>query len=106
MFEPARAEEPYQADIIPAGYSVSTVPTPVDKDGAPLQFGIGGIAFGKDGTAFVATRVEGVWKYKDGVWKRFSDHLQDPQGIVVLDAHTVVVAQKPELTLIRDTDGD
>ncbi|MDP6353805.1 MAG: PQQ-dependent sugar dehydrogenase [Planctomycetota bacterium] len=98
--------EPYKPRLLPAGYSVETIAVPKGEQGHELQFGVGGIDFSKDGTAFIASRVEGIWKYRDGKWSRFSDHLHDPQGIVVLDQNRVVVAQKPELTLVADTDGD
>lgn len=97
---------PFEPKVIPDGYFVETIPTPVDEAGEPLLFGIGGIGFLEDGTAMVASRNQGIWKYKEGRWLRFSDHLHDPQGIHVVDSHSVIVAQKPELTLVQDTDND
>lgn len=101
-------EETYNPEIIPQGYSVKTIETPRDAQGGELQFGIGGIAFADDGTAVVASRVAGIWNYRDGVWTRFADGLHDPQGIYLAekDGSAVVVAQKPELTLIKDIDHD
>ncbi len=94
-------------EIIPAGYTVTTIPPPIGADGRELQFGIGAIGFSADGTAFVASRVEGVWTLKDGVWRQFATGLHDPQGIrVSADGGTVYVCQKPELTLLRDLDLD
>lgn len=98
--------QPYRAKLIPAGYSVETIVTPVDATGAPLQFGVGGLGFTEAGDAFVASRTEGIWKYSKGSWSRFSDHLHDPQGLHVVDEDTVIIAQKPELTRVQDTDGD
>ncbi len=110
IFTPA-ADAQKPPDVLPSGYTVETIETPKDERGNPLQFGVGGIDFGKDGTAFIAARVAGIWKYKDGEWSRFAEGLHDPQGIRVVaqsaDGHTtVVVAQKPELTLVSDRDGD
>jgi len=100
-------EQPYQAEIIPAGYSITTIRPPIEH-GQMLQFGVGGIDFTEDGTAVVAGRTTGIWRYKDGQWSRFAEGLHDPQGIRVMspDGSAVVVAQKPELTLVQDTDGD
>jgi hypothetical protein len=103
----AQAEQAYQPTTIPAGYQVVTIQTPVEN-GQPVQFGVGGIDFTKDGTAVIAGRTAGIWRFKAGKWSRFAEGLHDPQGIRVMtpDGSAVVVAQKPELTLVRDTDGD
>ena len=96
-----------QPKILPAGYHVETMETPVGEDGKPLQFEGGGIDFSADGTAFFASRVAGIWKYRDERWSLFADGLHDPQGILVsADGRSAWVAQKPELTLIQDTDDD
>ena len=92
---------PYHPKLIPAGYSVETISTPLDPTGAPLAFGVGGIDFAENGDVFIASRLHGIWKYRNDSWLRFSDHLHDPQGIHVVDNNSVVVAQKPELTLIN-----
>ena len=101
------AEQAYKPTTIPAGYHVVTIQTPVEN-GQPVQFGVGGIDFAKDGTAIIAGRTAGIWRYKAGKWSRFAEGLHDPQGIRVMtpDGSAVVVAQKPELTLVQDTDGD
>ena len=103
----AHTGETYQPATIPAGYSVVTIQTPVEN-GQALQFGVGGIDFAEDGTAIIAGRTAGIWRYKAGTWSRFAEGLHDPQGIRVVtpDGSAVVVAQKPELTLVQDTDGD
>lgn len=96
-----------QPKILPAGYSVETIKTPVDAHGRPVQFEGGAIDFSADGTAFIATRVAGIWKYKDGKWSLFADGLHDPQGLLVApDGHSLYVCHKPELTRITDLDGD
>lgn len=106
---PLSAEETaYRPQIIPDGYSVVTIPPPKDQQGRTIQFGVGGIAIADDSSVMVAARVAGIWKYQQGVWTRFADGIHDPQGIYLpdQDTRTVIVAQKPELTLIRDLDGD
>ncbi|MBT5927170.1 MAG: hypothetical protein HOH33_11170 [Verrucomicrobia bacterium] len=101
-------ETEYFPQIIPNGYSAHTISTPLDENGNKVQFGVGGIATASDGTVMVASRTTGIWKYQNGTWSIFADGVHDPQGIYLPDhdARTVIVAQKPELTLIRDLDGD
>jgi hypothetical protein len=102
-----QTEQAYHPTTIPAGYRVVTIQAPVEND-QPLQFGVGGIDFAEDGTAIIAGRTAGIWRYKAGKWSRFAEGLHDPQGIRVMapDGSAVVVAQKPELTLVQDVDGD
>ncbi|MFD2256149.1 hypothetical protein ACFSSA_05635 [Luteolibacter algae] len=94
--------------ILPEGFSVETIPTPLDENGKPLFFDIGGIAFTEDGTAVVASRLHGIWKYHEKTWSQFCDSLHDPLGIHLAkpDGSAIVIAQKPELTGIEDTDRD
>jgi hypothetical protein len=104
----AAEESEYFPQLIPDGYSVVTIPTPIDEQGREIQFGVGGIAIASDGSVVIAARTAGVWKYQNGIWSRFADGIHDPQGIYLPDQDTrsVIVAQKPELTLIRDLDED
>jgi hypothetical protein len=97
-----------QPDILPEGYAVQTIATPKDSKGEPLYFDIGGIDFAKDGTAFIASRLHGIWTLKGETWNQFAEGLHDPQGIQLLDPEgkSILVAQKPELTKLTDTDGD
>ena len=93
--------------MLPAGYQVETIATPKDSQGKELQFDVGGIDFANDGTAYIAARTEGVWTLKDGVWKQFAAGLHEALGIHVLPENQgVYVSQKPEVTLLRDLDGD
>ena len=39
-------------------------------------------------------------------WKLFADGLHTPLGVVALNDREVMVSQRPELTLLRDIDGD
>ncbi|SVE31202.1 uncharacterized protein METZ01_LOCUS484056, partial [marine metagenome] len=41
-----------------------------------------------------------------GEWKLFADGLHTPLGVVALNDREVMVSQRPELTLLRDLDGD
>lgn len=95
-------------NIIPEGYSVETIDPPKDEKGREVQFGIGGIDFDEAGKAYIAARVAGVWTLDpSGNWQQFAAGLHDPQGIRVLPGDEgVYVSQKPEITLLRDTDKD
>ena len=55
----------------------------------------------------MSTRTGGVWRRKDGQWTLFADGLHEANGVqVAADGQGVYVMQKPELTLLRDTDHD
>ncbi len=41
-----------------------------------------------------------------GKWKLFADGLHTPLGVVALNDREVMVSQRPELTLLKDLDGD
>ena len=41
-----------------------------------------------------------------GKWKLFADGLHSPLGVVAMNNGEVMVSQRPELTLLRDLDGD
>ena len=90
---------------MPRGYAVSRITEP--KLDAPYLFEPTGFSFADDGTAFVSTRAGGIWRYKDGQWNQFADGLQEAQGVqVAANGRDVFTMQKPELTLLRDTDLD
>lgn len=89
-------------------YAIEPVETP---EGAVLE--VGGLAFAPDGTLFVCTRRGEVWarrsfkaKRGGGTWARFAEGLAEPLGLLAISAHEVLVAQRPELTRLRDTNKD
>ena len=47
-----------------------------------------------------------VYDFKTKVWKKFAEGLHEPLGIVALSDSKFVVMQRPELTVLEDTDGD
>lgn len=97
-----------EPSIIPQGYSVDTITPPKDSQGREMQFGVGGIDFDKQGKAYIASRVAGIWTLdSSGNWKQFATGLHDPQGIRILpDGKGVYVSHKPEITFLQDTDND
>jgi sugar lactone lactonase YvrE len=43
---------------------------------------------------------------KTGKWKLFADGMHTPLGVVALSDREVIVSQRPELTRLKDSDGD
>ena len=84
-------------------YKVENIPAPKGLD---VQ--IGGLTFLPDGRLAVCFHRGEVYTYspKTKEWKLFADGLHEPLGIVAEDNHTLVVMQRPELTRLRDTNGD
>ena len=91
----------------PAGeeayYSVESVPI-------PLQIVLEASALGSrsDGSIFVATRRGEIWTadLAKQDWRLFATGLHEPLGILIENDHQIVVAQRPELTRIKDTNLD
>ena len=86
---------------IPAGYHLETVTPP--KGAVSLL----GLCHKPDGTLAVVSWEGEVWEYKNKTWTRFAENLMEPNGIYY-DAKedAYYVAQKPELTRLRDLNGD
>lgn len=94
-----------ETPTVPHGYSVKAIDLPAPR--LPARFEPTGLDFAPDGSVYVSTRTGGVWRRKDGHWSLFAEGLQDVNGVQVApDGHGVYVMQKPELTLLRDTDHD
>ncbi len=91
-----------------AGYSVEDWLPPVDLLGRNQLFEATGIAVAKDGTIVLATRAAGVWRIRNGQWSLFAEGIYEALGVHIEDdkGDVIVIAQKPELTRIRDVDGD
>jgi hypothetical protein len=98
---------PAEADL-PAGYSIENWVAPKDTFGREQLFEPTAIAVAKDGTIVVGTRTAGVWRWKDKTWQLFAEGTYECLGLVIEDdsANSVVIAQKPELTRLRDLNGD
>ncbi len=88
-------------DIKPAYYRLETIPIPDD-----IVLEVGGMDFMSDGRLMVATRRGDIWALKNGRWNRFARGLDEPMGVCATGANEIVVAQRPELTRITDTDND
>jgi glucose/arabinose dehydrogenase len=84
-------------------YTLQNIATP-----AGVTPECGGIAFSPSGKLFAAFHAGEVHLYDPvaRVWRKFAEGLHDPMGIVAINDSEVVVSQRPELTRLRDTDGD
>jgi mono/diheme cytochrome c family protein len=104
-----RPAEPGKCALeVPAGYRVEDWLAPLDGYGREQLFEPTGIAVAKDGTMVFATRTAGLWRIRNGQWTQFAEGLYEALGVVIEDDHgdVLVIAQKPELTRLRDSDGD
>lgn len=84
-------------------YVVESVDTPPG-----LSAETGGIAFLPDGR-LVACFLRGeVMFYNPATkdWKLFAEGLHEPLGVLPVSESEILVMQKPELTRLKDTDGD
>lgn len=84
-------------------YTIGKVPTPAGVDPQ-----IGGLATTRDGR-LVACFHHGEVAFfdpKTATWKIFAEGLHEPLGVIAEDDGSVLVMQRPELTRLRDTDGD
>ena len=84
-------------------YKVETLPLPQQ-----MVPEVSGVSFTPQGTLVITNRRGEVWR-RDGVsrqWRRFADGLYEGFGLVALSEAEVLVVQRPELTRLKDTDGD
>ena len=96
------------ATELPAGYSIEDWVSPLDLLGREQLFEPTGIAVAKDGTIVLATRAAGVWRIRNGEWSLFAEGTYEALGVFIEDdrGDVIVIAQKPELTRMRDENGD
>ncbi len=84
-------------------YIVETIETPPG-----LRAETGGIAFLADGR-LVACFLRGevmIYNPETREWKLFAEGLHEPLGVLPVSESEILVMQKPELTRLKDTDGD
>lgn len=75
---------------------------------AGLTAEVGGLAFMPDGRLIACFHRGEVMTYHPETreWQLFAEGLHDPLGLLVVSNSEVLVMQQPELTRIKDTDGD
>lgn len=86
-----------------ASYSVENVKMPEG-----LTSENGAVAFLPDGRLVACFTRGEVMTYntKTKQWKLFAEGLHDPLGILVISNTELLIIQRPELTRVKDTDGD
>ena len=86
-------------------YTLSKVPDPPSKFQTNQ---IDGMAFLPDGRMVVCLPSGEIFFYhtEKDKWHLFAEGLHNPLGVVVLSNSDLVISQRPELTRVRDTDGD
>ena len=84
-------------------YRAEDVPVPEGSAGE-----VGAMGFTPSGKLMAAFHRAGVHLYdpETGEWALFADALHTPLGILPISDDEAIVAQRPELTRIKDTDGD
>ncbi|MEX2232099.1 MAG: hypothetical protein WD824_08065 [Cyclobacteriaceae bacterium] len=84
-------------------YRIETIQMPEG-----LNSEVGGIGFLPDGRLIACFHRGEVMIYDTQTkeWKLFAEGLHDPLGLLVVGNSEVLVMQQPELTRIKDTDGD
>jgi hypothetical protein len=108
-----RLERLLDRDFPPSGeaayYRIETLPLP---SGELIE--VGGLAFRPDGALWVATRRGDLWLVRnveaedvsEVQFQLFARGLHESLGLWAVNDHEVYVAQRPEITLVRDTNGD
>lgn len=94
---------PVDSNPVKEAYSVETIEMP---DGLTSE--TGGLGFLPDGR-MVACFIRGevmIYNTETKQWKLFAEGLHEPLGIMVISNSEFLVMQRPELTRIKDTDGD
>lgn len=90
-------------NIFAQSYKVETIPMP---EGLTAE--VGAIEFMPDGR-LIASFTRGeimLYEPRTKKWQLFAEGLHDPLGILVISNKEVLVMQRPELTRLKDTDGD
>jgi len=90
---------------LPVGYEAESLLPPLDRYGRAQLFEPMGMAEMSDGSIIMTTRTAGIWKLQNEEWTQIAEGTLDALGVIV-EEDCLIVAQKPELTRLKDTDGD
>jgi len=97
------------ASVVCAGtspvYTVEEIPMPPSKH---QSMQIDGMDFMSDGRLAVCLPSGEVFLYEPATtnWQLFAEGLHNPLGLIAVSTNELVISQRPELTRVRDTDGD
>ncbi|WP_118193675.1 DUF7133 domain-containing protein [Albibacterium indicum] len=84
-------------------YLVENIPSPENVDAQ-----VGALDFFSDGR-LIAGFLRGeimIYNPQTKEWKMFAEGLHEPLGIHIVNDSEILVMQRPELTRVKDTDGD
>ncbi len=103
-----RLEEDFPADPESQYYRIYTIPVPED-----IVLEVGGLVVRPDGKLLVCTRRGEIWLVENPDaedlsevrFRLFARGLHEPLGMTLV-GNDLYVCQRPELTLVRDVDGD
>jgi glucose/arabinose dehydrogenase len=84
-------------------FEIESIPNPPGID--PQVGAMGAMKDGRIAMAFHRGEVM-IYNPADGSWSLFASGLQEPLGLLVEDDGSILVMQRPELTRLKDTDGD
>ena len=98
-------ESSRKEDLI-EGFAISSASGPTYANGATPLFEPTGIDFDKNGIPIIGSRSAGIWKIIDKQWTPFALGTFEVLGVKVRDDGSLVVCQKPELSLISDSNND
>jgi glucose/arabinose dehydrogenase len=84
-------------------YRVESIPTPEGL--TPETGAIGFLPDGRLAACFLRGEIM-LYDPKTKEWSLFAEGLHEPLGVLVVSDSELLVMQKPELTRVKDTDGD
>jgi glucose/arabinose dehydrogenase len=94
---------PVSTDPVKEAYTVETIKMPEG-----LYSETGGVDFLPDGrlaACFIRGEVM-IYNPSTKEWKLFAEGLHEPLGILAVNNSEFIIMQRPELTRVKDTDGD
>ena len=94
--------EPQSAEDL-LSYRIDNVPLPEE-----MVPEISALGFSPEGRLVVANRIGEIWirEPDQQTWRRFAYGLHEPLGIQIVREDEILVAHKPEVTHLKDTDRD
>ncbi len=104
-----RLDQDFPAEGEAGSYRIITIPLP---EGELIEGG--GMAFRPDGKLYLATRRGDIWLVENPLaddpddvrLKPYARGLHEILGLTLVGKNDLYLVQRPEITLVRDTDGD
>lgn len=97
------AAQTVKPQLATAFYDIGKLMMPMGVD--PEIGGLDAMSDGRLVACFHHGQV-GIYQPKDKTWSVFAEGLHEPLGLLVENDRSVLVMQRPELTRLRDTDGN